>query len=139
VSASWRLLDHTADLGMDVEGSSLEEVFACAGRAIFELMAELDAVEIRGSRDLVVEGTDLADLWVNFLREALYLWSGGCLLIKEVQIRQISDTALEATLSGEAYDSGRHVLNMEIKAATYHQAEVVRTPKGWKGRVIFDV
>jgi len=139
VSASWRLLDHTADLGMDVEGSSLEEVFACAGRAIFELMAELDAVEIRVSRDLVVEGTDLADLWVNFLREALYLWSGESLLIKEVQIRQISDTALEATLSGEAYDSGRHVLNMEIKAATYHQAEVVRTPKGWKGRVIFDV
>jgi SHS2 domain-containing protein len=139
VSASWQLLDHTADLGMDVEGSSLEEVFACAGRAIFELMAELDAVEIRVSRDLVVEGTDLADLWVNFLREALYLWSGESLLIKEVQIRQISDTALEATLSGEAYDSGRHVLNMEIKAATYHQAEVVRTPKGWKGRVIFDV
>lgn len=139
MSASWRLLDHTADLGMDVEGSSLEEVFACAGRAIFELMAELDAVEIRVSRDLVVEGTDLADLWVNFLREALYLWSGESLLIKEVQIRQISDTALEATLSGEAYDSGRHVLNMEIKAATYHQAEVVRTPKGWKGRVIFDV
>ncbi|OPY16326.1 MAG: hypothetical protein A4E69_00257 [Syntrophus sp. PtaB.Bin138] len=139
MSASWQLLDHTADLGMDVEGSSLEEVFACAGRAIFELMAELDAVEIRVSRDLVVEGTDLADLWVNFLREALYLWSGESLLIKEVQIRQISDTALEATLSGEAYDSGRHVLNMEIKAATYHQAEVVRTPKGWKGRVIFDV
>jgi SHS2 domain-containing protein len=139
VSASWQLLDHTADLGMDVEGSSLEEVFACAGRAIFELMAELDAVEIRVSRDLVVEGTDLADLWVNFLREALYLWSGESLLIKKVQIRQISDTALEATLSGEAYDSGRHVLNMEIKAATYHQAEVVRTPKGWKGRVIFDV
>jgi SHS2 domain-containing protein len=139
VSASWQLLDHTADLGMDVEGSSLEEVFACAGRAIFELMAELDAVEIRVSRDLVVEGTDLADLWVNFLREALYLWSGESLLIKEVQIRQIADTALEATLSGEAYDSGRHVLNMEIKAATYHQAEVVRTPKGWKGRVIFDV
>lgn len=139
MSASWQLLDHTADLGMDVEGSSLEEVFACAGRAIFELMAELDAVEIRVSRDLVVEGTDLADLWVNFLREALYLWSGESLLIKKVQIRQISDTALEATLSGEAYDSGRHVLNMEIKAATYHQAEVVRTPKGWKGRVIFDV
>ncbi|SEM09045.1 SHS2 domain-containing protein [Syntrophus gentianae] len=139
MSASWQLLDHTADLGMDVEASSLEELFACAGKAIFELMAELDAVEIRVSRDLVVEGTDLADLWVNFLREALYLWSGEGQLMKEVKIRQISDTALEATLSGEAYDSHRHVLNMEIKAATYHQAEVVRTPKGWKGRVIFDV
>lgn len=139
MSASWRLLDHTADLGMDVEGSSLEEVFACAGRAIFELMAELDAVEIRVSRDLVVEGTDLADLWVNFLREALYLRSGEGLLIKDVRIRRLSDTALTATLSGEAYDSSRHELNMEIKAATYHQAEIVRTPKGWKGRVIFDV
>ncbi|OPY88869.1 MAG: hypothetical protein A4E72_01261 [Syntrophus sp. PtaU1.Bin208] len=139
MSASWQLLDHTADLGMDVKASSLEELFACAGKAIFELMAELDAVEIRVSRELAVEGSDLADLWVNFLREALYLWSGESLLIKEVQIRQLSETALQATLSGEPYDASRHVLNMEIKAATYHQAEVVRTPEGWKGRVIFDV
>jgi len=139
VSAFWRMIDHTADLGMEVEGSSLEELFACAGKAIYELMAELNTVEIRESRDLTVEGADLADLWVNFLREALYLWGGEGLLIKEVKIRQLSNTSLEATLSGEPYDSHRHTLNMEIKAATYHQAEVVQTPEGWKARVIFDV
>ena len=43
------------------------------------------------------------------------------------------------TLWGENVDRSRHELQTEIKAVTYHQAEVVRTPKGWKGRVIFDV
>ncbi len=135
----WHLLDHTADLGIEVEGASLEELFSHAGQAVFELMAELDKVETLVSRDLAIEGADLADLWVNYLREVLYLWSGEGLLIKKVNIRQLTDNSLKATLSGEPYDSRKHDLNMEIKAVTYHQAEVVRTKEGWKGRVIFDV
>lgn len=135
----WRLLDHTADLGIEVEGPSLEELFARAGEAIFELMVELDTVETAVSRHLVIEGADLADLWVNYLREVLYLWGGESLLMKKVQIINLTETSLEATLYGEPYNSRKHELMMEIKAVTYHQAEVVRTPEGWKGRVIFDV
>jgi len=139
VSSFWRLLDHTADLGIEVEGSSLEELFTRAGEAIFELMVDLDTVETAESRNLVIEGADLPDLWINFLREVLYLWGGESLLMKKVHVTNLTDTSLEATLDGEPYDSRRHDLNMEIKAVTYHQAEVVRTPEGWKGRVIFDV
>lgn len=135
----WRLLDHTADLGIEVEGPSLEELFARAGEAIFELMVELDTVDTAVSRHLVIEGADLADLWVNYLREVLYLWGGESLLMKKVQIINLTETSLEATLYGEPYNSRKHELMMEIKAVTYHQAEVVRTPEGWKGRVIFDV
>ncbi len=135
----WRLLDHTADLGIEVEGPSLEELFARAGEAIFELMVELDTVDTAVSRHLVIEGADLADLWVNYLREVLYLWGGESLLMKKVQIINLTETSLEATLYGEPYNSSKHELMMEIKAVTYHQAEVVRTPEGWKGRVIFDV
>ncbi|OPY16399.1 MAG: hypothetical protein A4E74_01866 [Syntrophus sp. PtaB.Bin075] len=135
----WRLLDHTADLGIEVEGPSLEELFARAGEAIFELMVELDTVDAAVSRHLVIEGADLADLWVNYLREVLYLWGGESLLMKKVQIINLTETSLEATLYGEPYNSRKHELMMEIKAVTYHQAEVVRTPEGWKGRVIFDV
>jgi len=139
VNEFWRLLDHTADLGIEVEGPSLEELFAHAGEAIFELMVELDTVETAVSRHLVIEGADLADLWVNYLREVLYLWGGESLLMKKVQIINLTETSLEATLYGEPYNSRKHELMMEIKAVTYHQAEVVRTPEGWKGRVIFDV
>jgi len=139
VSSFWRLLDHTADLGIEVDGSSLEELFSRAGEAIFELMVDLDTVETLESRNLVIEGADLPDLWINFLREVLYLWGGEGLLMKKVHVTNLTDTSLEATLDGEPYDSRRHDLNMEIKAVTYHQAEVVRTPEGWKGKVIFDV
>jgi len=138
-SEFWRLLDHTADLGIEVEGSSLEELFARAGETVFELMVELNTVETTVSRKLVIEGADLPDLWVNYLREVLYLWGGEGLLMKKVDVNQLTDTYLEATLYGEPYDSRKHALMMEIKAVTYHKAEVVRTPEGWKGRVIFDV
>ncbi len=139
MSTSWRLLDHTADLGIEVEGSSLEELFSRAAEAICELMVDPETVETTIRRELAVEGADLADLWVNFLREALYLWGGESLLMKRAAIKKLTDTSLEATLCGEPYNSRRHELIMEIKAVTYHQAEVIRTPDGWKGRVIFDV
>jgi len=139
VNEFWRFLDHTADLGIEVDGSPLEELFTRAGETVFELMVELSTVEKTISRDLVIEGSDLPDLWINFLREVLYLWGGESLLMKKVHVTNLTETSLEATLDGEPYDSRRHDLNMEIKAVTYHQAEVVRTPEGWKGKVIFDV
>ena len=88
---------------------------------------------------MAVEGDDPADLLVNFLREALYLWNGEEWLIKTCTVRRADDRCVTALLWGESFDPSRHRIKTEIKAVTYHQASVDPDGDGWKARMVFDV
>lgn len=136
----YRIFDHTADLGVEVTGATLEELYAGAAFALFDLLTDLSSVRAGRSREFDVLGEDPAGLLVNFLREILYAWNGEGFLMKSCFIRQITPTRLGAVLRGETYDLARHRILKEIKAVTYHQASVLRTPEGgWAARVVFDV
>jgi SHS2 domain-containing protein len=135
----YRTFDHTADLGLEIYGRTVEELFANASYALYDLITDIKLIEDREERKLVIEGSDWADLFVNFLREILYLFNGEGLLIHDCRISAMTAGSVIAMVAGEVFDPSRHVVKMEIKAVTYHQASVAETRAGWKGRVIFDV
>ena len=37
---NYRMLDHTADIGFEVKGPTIEQLFENAGDALFEIMAD---------------------------------------------------------------------------------------------------
>jgi SHS2 domain-containing protein len=135
----YRIFDHTADLGVEIAGSSLEELYAGAALALFDLLTDLSAVRAGVARAIVVSGEDPADLLVNFLRELLYAWNGEGFLMKSCLIREVQPQRLSALLRGETFDPSRHRIRQEIKAVTYHQPSVEKTENGWVARVVFDV
>jgi SHS2 domain-containing protein len=136
---AYRVFDHTADLGVEISAASIEEIYAGAAVALFDLLVDLSTVRAGITREIVVTGEDPADLLVNFLREALYLWNGEGFLIKTCLIREAAPQRLKALLRGERFDPNRHRIKQEIKAVTYHQATVCETEKGWIAKVVFDV
>lgn len=135
----YRIFDHTADLGVEVTGATLEELYAGAAFALFDLLTDLSSVRAGVARAIVVSGEDPADLLVNFLREILYAWNGDRFLMKACRIQEVSPRRLKALLRGEPFDPSRHRIQQEIKAVTYHQASVEKTGDGWMARVVFDV
>jgi SHS2 domain-containing protein len=135
----YRIFDHTADLGVEVTGATLEELYAGAAFALFDLLTDLSAVRSGVAREIVVLGEEPADLLVNFLREILYAWNGDRFLMKSCLIREVSPQRLKVLLRGEPFDPARHRILKEIKAVTYHQASVEKTGDVWLARVIFDV
>lgn len=139
MAARYTIFDHTADLGVDIYGKTLPELFANASYAVFDLITDLALVRSIEKRRVLVEGEGLEDLLVNYLREILYLFNGDGLLLKEYSVMKIDPHYLEGQVSGEPFDPTRHRIHMEIKAVTYHQVTVQNTSEGWKGRVIFDV
>jgi SHS2 domain-containing protein len=136
---SYTTFDHTADLGLAITGTSEEVLFANAAFAVFDIITDLGRVEPRETRRVLVEGDGAEDLLINFLREILYLYNGERWLLKEIRVLKIDEKALEAEARGEPFDEHKHEICKEIKAVTYHQAEVRRTSDGWAARVIFDV
>ena len=69
----YKLFDHTADLGVEVAGSSLEGIYSNAAEALFGILSDLSAVETKETLLRKIEGLDHEDLLINFLRELLNL------------------------------------------------------------------
>jgi SHS2 domain-containing protein len=135
----YRVFDHTADLGVEMSAATLEELYAVAAFALFDLLTDLSRVRAGIAREIVVTGEDPVDLLVNFLREILYLWNGERFLIKRCLVRDVAPKRLKALLRGETFNSGRHRMKQEIKAVTYHQASVCEKEMGFVAKVVFDV
>jgi len=135
----YQTFDHTADLGLVIRGASEEDLFANAAFAVFDIITDLGHVESRDTRRIVVEGDSPEDLLINFIREILYLYNGERWLLKELRVTKLGERVLEAEARGEPFDGQKHEICKEIKAVTYHQAQIRKTPDGWTARVIFDV
>lgn len=137
----YQLIDHTADFGLRVTAADLPSLFADAVHALFDVIAEVRAPATVAPETLTVQvsGDDWPDLMVNWLREALYQWTGEERLVRRAEILSMSAYTLTARLSCEPYDPARHAVLQEIKAVTYHQIRVAPVPEGWEARVIFDI
>ena len=135
----YKLLDHTADIGIIVSGKDVSEAFDNAAYAMFDILADIDKVEETDSLDLQVSAASVEELLVAWLDELLYIYETERFICSRFVINDISDTSLSASVFGEKTDLARHEIKTEIKSVTYHQLKVEKTDDGWKAQVIFDV
>ncbi len=139
--AGFRVLGHTADVGLAAWGPDLRSAFAQAALGMFSLMADRRAIRPLVSRRIRVEATDREALLVAWLTGLLYYVDSERLLFRTATIQDFSETSLTAHARGEPAQEGRHRLRAVVKAATYHQLKVQRrSPQGgWRVQVYLDV
>ena len=135
----FRIVEHTADIGIEVEAGSLEELFAGAAAGMFSIIVEPETVTAVISREIALHAADLGELMFTWLNELLYLLYVKALVPSRFEAKRIDGTDLEVTVWGETLDLRRHRMLEEVKAATYHQMTVSKRDHGWFARVIFDV
>jgi len=135
----YRIFEHTADLGVEIYGTDERDLFQNAALSLSDIMTDRRRVRVREKREIVVEGGDREEVLVNFLREILYLYNGEDWLLKECVISEMGGGHLRAAVTGEPFAHDRHTMDIEIKAVTYHRAQIHRDTKGWTGRIICDV
>ena len=135
----YKIIDHTADLGIVVKGSNLKNLFIRAAQAMTDLMVEGDISKETVIKDVLVEGEDFPDLMVRWLGEILYLFDGEKLIVNSIKIKSISPIQLKSTFTLSSFDPEHHQVKREIKAVTYHQISVEKVNDGWQARVIFDI
>lgn len=135
----YEVFEHTADVGLHAYGSTLAELFINAARGMESLMVPPEQVHAVTSREIVVEGHDTVSLLVAWLHHLIFLFDTEYLLLCDFTIDVISETHLNARVTGEPYDARRHELSSAIKAVTWHEAAVRRVEGGYKSRIIFDI
>lgn len=135
----YEFINHTADLGIRVWGESIQELFKNAAYSMFDIMADLNRVELKKTMKVHIEKEELDELLADWLRNLLYKFNGDRYLLKEFKVETIDTQGLKAKVKGEKLDLSRHHLKTEIKAVTYHGLEVKKIDRGWEAQIIFDV
>ena len=136
---SFRLLEHTADMGIEAQGESLAALFRQAALGLRQIMTPCSDIQSRQEIRVEVRAHDREELLVNWLTELLYLLETRQLLPAEFAIETISACRLQARVGGEVLDAERHVLEREVKAVTYHQIRVEQVAGGWRAQVFVDI
>ena len=135
----FKILDHTADVGVIVSGRDLKALFENAGGAFFHLISDLRKVKIRIEKRIEIGGEPLERLMVDWLSQLLYLHDVEGLLFKKFRVESVGENGLKATAAGEPFQEGVHVIKTQVKAVTYHQIKVYQEDEGWKAQIIFDL
>jgi SHS2 domain-containing protein len=142
----YRLFDHTADIGVEIFGRTKKQLFANASEALFSVLIEKNdnkSNAVRRTKERLkirtLEGADVEDLLINFLRELLYLVCGAGWVVKHCTILECRNKRLVVELKVEPFTKKTYSIKTEIKAVTYCGLSVKKEKSGWVARVIFDV
>ena len=133
------LLEHTSDVAILAEGYSQKSMFS---NALWQMNNVLLPGYCEGPRHydckirLRLHGSDPTVLLVDFLSEALALTYIQKALFCYVYFDVLNRTVLAGHLFGRWYGE----LENEIKAVTFHEANVNRDAFGkWTSQVLFDL
>ena len=142
IGKSYKLIEHTPDIGIRAKAKDLKGLFKNITLAMFDIIAEKKDTKIQGHQDtrnisIKQKADNLEELLVNWLNELLSLSATKELIFSDFQINKLDNNSLQAIAIGE--DIKNYKLNTEIKAATYHELKLEKTKLGWQAEVIFDV
>lgn len=129
------ILPHTADVRVRVSAGSLAELFSEAMKAMFMVLAPREAGGPEVQLHFEVDSSDRTTLLVDLLNEILV----AALTRKEgyeaLAVEFHGATELRATARGR----GVQGFGDEVKAVTYHEAEVREEGGTWSSLLVFDV
>ncbi len=135
----YRIFSRSSDLAVKVFGKSQADLFANSAFALFDVLTDVDKVEVNDHLTLEVEGADRDDLMVNWMRELLYLYQRSGYLLKEFVVREVKDNYIRGEVRGEKFDPDRHEIQREIRAVVSHQSRMEKTGDQWTAQVVLEL
>ncbi len=136
---SIKYLSHTADIRMLIEAKTLQELFALGVKGMGNILKESfcnDSNKIDVKNMIELKASDHTNLLIDFLSDALSSSYIETAIYCTIEIIEFSNYKIRAQLSGTRIDQ----FDEEIKAVTYHEANVKKNDKDlWETYIIFDI
>ncbi|MGD8427428.1 MAG: archease [Balneolaceae bacterium] len=136
---SSELLTHTADVRLRVSSDSLPGLFELSLKGLNQLLVRnfnQSTAKERISESISIVSPDTTSLLIDFLSEVLTLCHLRKSIFYEFSIGNMSDCTLSAVLHGAKVDA----FDKDVKAVTYHEANVhINSHGDWETIIIFDI
>lgn len=138
-AGDYRLLEHTADMGIEAWADTLDALFIAAARGLQEILFG-QACSTEGHEPLKVElqAGDEEELLVAWLGEILFMVEQRNFCPAFFVIEEIGRQGLKGSVVGRYQQEDCRPLR-EVKAVTYHLLRVLRQDNRWQARVYLDL
>ena len=135
----YRLLEHTADMGIEARAESCLKVLEEVARGLTVILFGNSPASANVVTKIHLREEDPVELMVAWLNEILYWCEQHNLVSAASRIDALEEGELWATLSGEPFDQKRHHVERQVKAITYYQACLEETSGAWHAKVYVDL
>lgn len=134
-------IDHTADYMFRCSGTTYDELFTSAARAMFTLM--FDSRKYAGiSREISIVAASPESLLADFLSEILFIAEVDGIVFSDASIsveKSDSGYVLSAQIKGESFNSDIHAGGTEIKGISRSEMDIINKEGTYYTDIIFDV
>jgi SHS2 domain-containing protein len=128
----------TADKRLIAFGKTPEELFQNAALGMYSEMVDLEEIQDADVREIRLEGAgDTEGLLVGWLNELLYLFDSEDFVGTRFCLSFPEEGALQAQVYGAIIS--QDLVFGEIKAATYHEIQILEKGGAFEARIILDV
>ncbi|HUP50290.1 MAG TPA: archease [Thermoanaerobaculia bacterium] len=131
----YELVEHTADIRIRVRAASREELFADALRGLMAVVDPHGLTAGAAGAEISIDAPDTTVLLVDFLNEALSRAHADREIYTKVTFGRLTDTNLTARLEGVRVEG----FGEDVKAVTYHEAEVREHAGEWSTLLVLDI
>jgi SHS2 domain-containing protein len=130
----------TADAAFAAYGKNLNELFANAALAMFEVMVNTEQIKPRIEKEVEIEAKDLCGLLFEWLNNLLIFYGSENLAFSKFNVKiDEKNFKLRSKCFGEKINPERHETKTEVKACTYHKMEIKKVNDKWRAQVIVDI
>jgi SHS2 domain-containing protein len=139
---SWRTLNHTADVQLEIEAETWSALLVEATRAfaLWSTEGRSDGAPAAETRDIEVRGTDRIETWVGYWRALHRLWTVAGLMPCRATLEAPADgthvRGIVECIPAAALDPTRCA---DVKAVTWHAAAVEVKEERWIGSIVLDL
>ncbi|MEJ5305503.1 MAG: archease [Ignavibacteria bacterium] len=124
---SYKFLDHTSDIGIEVKSSSIQEAFVESIYGLLEIIFGKSLIEFDSNSDyevLEVSSIDRESLLVDTLNEILFLIDTKKIIPLKPEILEMSNNFLKLRYKPCQFDYQNFPIHLYVKAVTFHQLEI---------------
>lgn len=135
----YKILSHTADLRLEVYGKTLEELFMNAAEALARILSGETKLEVKNKKlkiKIKVASININSLLVDFLNEILSRShiNKAIYFVKSLKLneKKIELTAALAHVKVSEFAE-------DVKAVTYHEANIIKAGDSYKTKLVLDI
>ncbi|GAB4179591.1 MAG: archease [Calditrichia bacterium] len=143
-------IDHTADVGFEIEGKNIENLFLAGLEALYNyifqketFIAQMEDLSDDHTKPLLMSAPTLEDLlvlWLSDMHYKIEVYQDIMVGFSQLQIVEYKEySQLEGKFVYKNVKDLEWKIENEIKAVTYHKLEIRRQGNIFKTNVILDI
>lgn len=135
---SYKIIEHTADIRLNIKASSYQELFQASLEGMNQILQKgfcKKYSDFSIKSEITLTSPDTTSLLIDFLSDVLTQVHIQNAIFCKVVFKKLTTKSLSAFIYGQKVKK----FDEDIKAISYHEAEIIKEGEGFKTNIIFDI